>query len=210
QQDPPLISGVETLKVISAIEALPVEDGNKVLEEVIDEAKERKDKPKKQRARLLIWGSIIDSPALLQMIEEAGANIVMDDTCVCSRQFWLHSQDPSIKTTGDLIENLARSYLLENKCPRIYLGSYGDLKKDYKKDLEERFGYLKDYIENWKVNGVIIHSLRCCDVHGYEVPQVKDYLSMLGVPSIYIEPEYDAKSLPPLRTRIEAFLETIS
>lgn len=210
QQDPPLISGVETLKVISAIEALPVEEGNKVLEEVIDEAKERKDKPKKQRARLLIWGSIIDSPALLQMIEEAGANIVMDDTCVCSRQFWLHNQDPSIKTTGDLIENLARSYLLENKCPRIYLGSYGDLKKDYKKDLEERFGYLKDYIENWKVNGVIIHSLRCCDVHGYEVPQVKDYLSMLGVPSIYIEPEYDAKSLPPLRTRIEAFLETIS
>lgn len=210
QQDPPLISGVETLKVVSVVEALPVEEGNKVLEEVIEEAEKREEKPEKRRARLLIWGSIVDSPALLQMIEEAGAHVVMDDTCVCSRQFWVHSKDPSVKTTGDLIENLARSYLLEIRCPRLYLGSYGVLSKDYKKDLEERFGYLKDYVEKWKVNGVVLHSLRCCDVHGYEVPQVKDYLDMLRVPSIYIEPEYDVKSLPPLRTRIEAFLETIS
>ncbi|MBS7640954.1 2-hydroxyacyl-CoA dehydratase [Candidatus Bathyarchaeota archaeon] len=210
REDPPLITGTDTLKIISVIEALPVEEGNRILEEVLEEAEEYGSRPKKRGARLMIWGSIIDSPALLQIIEENGAYVVVDDTCVCSRQFWLHSNNPHVKTTGDLMENLAKRYLIEVKCPRLYIGSYGTLKKDYKRDLEERFGYLKDYISKWKVDGVILHSLRCCDVHGYEVPQVKDYLDMLGIPSIYIEPEYDAKTLPPLKTRIQAFLETLS
>ena len=76
-------------------------------------------------------------------------------------------------------------------------------------DLENRFGYLKDYVREWNVNGVILQSVRYCDTHGYEVPAVRDYLNSLGLPSVYLEHDYSQSSLAPLKTRIQAFLEVL-
>ncbi|MBA7552700.1 hypothetical protein ES705_45270 [subsurface metagenome] len=76
-------------------------------------------------------------------------------------------------------------------------------------DLESRFGYLKNYAKEWNVNGVIIQALRYCDVHGYEVPGLKDYLDNISLPNIYLEHDYSEAALAPLRTRVQAFLEVI-
>ena len=57
-------------------------------------------------------------------------------------------------------------------------------------DLESRFGYLRDYVKGWNVNGVILQSVKYCDVHGYEVPGLKDYLASIGLPSTYLEHDY--------------------
>jgi benzoyl-CoA reductase/2-hydroxyglutaryl-CoA dehydratase subunit BcrC/BadD/HgdB len=51
--------------------------------------------------------------------------------------------------------------------------------------------------------------LRYCDIHGYEVPGLKDYLDHIGLPSIYLEHEYSQAALAQLRTRVQAFLEVI-
>jgi len=64
--------------------------------------------------------------------------------------------------------------------------------------------------EQWHVNGVILQSLRYCDIHGYEVPGLRDYLEHTGLPNTYLEWDYSKAALAPLRTRIEAFLEVIS
>jgi benzoyl-CoA reductase/2-hydroxyglutaryl-CoA dehydratase subunit BcrC/BadD/HgdB len=42
------------------------------------------------------------------------------------------------------------------------------------------------------------------------MPALKDYLGSLGIPSTYIEYDYNIGGLAQLRTRVEAFLETIS
>ena len=39
---------------------------------------------------------------------------------------------------------------------------------------------------------------------------LKDYLDSLDIPSTYIEYDYTEGALAPMRTRIEAFLETIT
>lgn len=82
-------------------------------------------------------------------------------------------------------------------------------KKDYQADLEARFEYLKGYATDWKVNGVILQSIRYCDGHGYEVPVIKDYLDGLGLPSIYLEHDYSKSALAPLRTRVQGLTEII-
>ena len=202
---PPLISGTETLQVMVALMGIPVEEGNELLRQVIAEVKERQEGPQKKPARLLLWGSIIDDISLVQMIEELEANVVMDDTCVGSR-----SHFPSVEITEDPLDGLAYRYLVELKCPRTFREStYGETKKDYMTDLESRFGYLKDYAREWNVNGVILQSVRYCDIHGYEVPGLKDYLDHIGLPNIYIEHDYSKAALAPLRTRVQAFLEII-
>jgi bcr-type benzoyl-CoA reductase subunit C len=203
--DPPLISGTETLQVMMSLMSLPVEEGSELLREVINEVKERKDGRPQKPARLLVWGSIIDDIALIEMIESLDANVVMDDTCVGSRAYF-----PDVKLTNDPLDGLAYHYLVELKCPRTFKESAaGGTKKDYTTDLETRFSYLGDYAKDWKANGAILQSVRYCDGHGYEVPGVKDYLDSIGLPSIYLEHDYSEGALAPLRTRVQAFLEMI-
>jgi len=202
--DPPLISGTETLQVMVALMSIPVTEGNKLLRQIISEVKERKDGPQK-KTRLLIWGSIIDDIALIKMIEGLGANLVMDDTCVGSRAYF-----PDVELTDDPLDGLAYRYLVELKCPRTFREAvFGETKKDYMTDLESRFSYLRDYAKEWDVKGVILQSVRYCDIHGYEVPGVKYYLDNIGLPNIYLEHDYSQAALAPLRTRVQAFLEVI-
>ncbi len=204
--DPPLISGAETLQVTVALASLPVAEGNELLNQVISEVKERQDGPPKQPARLLIWGSMIDNTALIDMIESIGANVVMDDIGMGSRAYF-----PPVELTDDPLDGLAYRYLVALKSPRTFRETVLSEanRKDYMTDLENRFGYLKDYAKEWNVNGVILEVLRYCDSHGYEVPGLRDYLDSIGLPSIYLEHDYSQSALAQLRTRVQAFLEII-
>jgi benzoyl-CoA reductase subunit C len=204
--DPPLISGVETLIVLKAIMSLPVEEGNDLLREVIQEVKTRRNALTKKKARLLVWGSILDDTAFIDMVENLDAHVVIDDTCVGSRAYF-----SDIPVTKDPLDGLAQYYLAGIKCPRtVKEAERGSKKKDYKADLEVRFGYLKDYARDWNINGVILQSLRYCDGHGYEVPGLKDYFEDLGLPSMYLEHDYSEAALAPLRTRVQGLTEIIS
>jgi hypothetical protein len=64
-----------------------------------------------------------------------------------------------------------------------------------------------DYAKDWKVNGVIMQSVKYCDTHGYEVPGMKDYLEGVGLPVLFLEHEYTLVALASLQTRAQAFLE---
>jgi len=205
--DPPLISGTETLQVMVALTSLPLEEGNELLRQVISEVKQRKDSPSKKPARLLVWGSIMDNVALVDMIESIGANVVMDDTAMGSRAYF-----PRVELTDDPLDGLAYRYLVELKSPRTFRETVlsETNRKDYMTDLANRFGYLKDYAKEWNVNGVILQVLRYCDIHGYEVPGLRDYLDNAGLSNIYLEHDYSQAALAQLRTRVQAFLEVIS
>lgn len=198
--DPPLISGSEALQVLLSLMFIPVEEGNALLEEVIEEIKTRKDIPEKKIGRLLVWGSLIDNVALTDLIESSGLNIVVEDTAIGTRPFW-----HDVEVTEDPLNGLAKHYLEEVLCPR----TFRDTGPSYKEDLENRFGYLKDFAKYWKVNGAYLNLIRNCDIHGYEAPAVKDYLESLGLPVLTIEQDYSTAALEPLRTRFQAFKETI-
>jgi len=113
--DPPLISGAETMQVMVSLTGLPIAEGSELLRQVIAEVKERQNGPAQKPARLLLWGSIIDDTALIEMIENAGAHIVVDDTCVGSRA---HFDDVAL--TDDPLDGLAHRYLVDIKCPRTF------------------------------------------------------------------------------------------
>ena len=81
--------------------------------------------------------------------------------------------------------------------------------QDRLENLNTRFGYLREYIEKWQVNGVILLLTRNCDPHGYEVPAMKRFLDDNGLPSIYLEHVYSESGTEALKTRIEAFVEMI-
>jgi benzoyl-CoA reductase/2-hydroxyglutaryl-CoA dehydratase subunit BcrC/BadD/HgdB len=197
--DPPLLSGTETLKVLLSIMAMPVEEGNLLLGDVIQEVKQRPNTQEK-KSRLLIWGSLIDDAVFTELIESSGLNIVIDDTAIGTRPFW-----HDIRETEDPLEGIAEHYLRGVLCPRTFRDSRGD----YDQDSEIKFHYLRELAQSWNVNGVFANIIRNCDIHGYEVPAVKDYMGKLGLPVLVVEQDYSNASLESLRTRFQAFAETI-
>jgi len=202
--DPPLISGTEILQSVKAVLSLPVEEGNQLLSEVIGEVKVRRNGPEKKPARLLTWTSTLDDYDLMDVLE-SGANVVMDDSCGGIRPFRV-----DVEATDDPFDGLARYYLKEVTCARTFKEAVlGETTKDYDKDLEKRFGYLRELVRGWNVNGAIFLLVRYCDPFAFEMPGLRDYFSRLGIPSTYIEYDYTEGSLAPLRTRVEAFLETL-
>jgi benzoyl-CoA reductase subunit C len=202
---PPLISGTEILQVIKAVMSLPVAEGNELLKQVTSEIKKRADGPKKKPARLLIWSSTVDDVDIMQVFEDK-ANVVMDESCGGIRPF-----RNSIKLTADPLDGIADYYMKEITCARTFRqAKLGETTKDFAGDLQSRFGYLKGIVKDWKINGAIMFLVRYCDPFAFEMPAVKDYLERIGVPSTYIEYDYTIGALAQLKTRVEAFLETIS
>jgi benzoyl-CoA reductase subunit C len=203
--DPPLISGAETLEVIISLMSLPVEEGNDLLMEVIDDVRRRTIDSMEKKTRLMIWGSIIDDTPMLALVESLDAHVVMDDTCVGSRAYFADVQE-----TRDPLDGLARHYLTQIKCARTFTeAGFGEIRKNYLDDLSYRFGYLGEYIREYRVDGVILQSLRYCDGCGYDIPGIKDYLKGIGIPGIYIEHNYTESAFAPLRTRIQSFIEML-
>ncbi len=201
---PPLVSGTEILQAIKALMSLPVAEGNDLLMQVISEVKNRKDGPSEKQARLLIWSSTMDDTDIMQIFE-AGANVVMDDSCGGYRPF-----RADVKPTGDLTAGLANYYMKEITCARTFIqAKLGETTKDYARDLKSRFGYLNNIVRDWKINGAILLLVRYCDPFAFEMPALKDYLEEIGIPSTYIEYDYSIGALAPLKTRVEAFLETM-
>jgi len=202
---PPLISGTELAQVIKALMSTPVDEGNELLSQVIGEVKARDKSHEKQLARLLLWGSSLDETEVMRILETK-SNVVLNESCGGIRPF-----RGQVKTDGDPVDNLAHYYLEEITCARTFRqAKIGETHLDYASDLQSRFGYLKGMIRDWKVNGVILLLVRYCDPFAFEMPGLRDYLESIGIPSTYIEYDHTMGSLAPMRTRVEAFLETIS
>ena len=201
KSDPPLITGAETLQVMISLMCIPVREGNHLLQEIIEEVKTRQEQPQKKPGRLLVWGSLVDNTALIDLAEDSGLNVVMDDTAIGTRSFL-----SAVPISDDPLKDLARHYLESIYCPRTYRRT----SISYQESLEERFGYLLEFIEQWRVNGVYLNLIRNCDCHGFEIPAIKDYLEGKGLPVLTVEQDYSTAALESLRTRFQAFSETIA
>jgi bzd-type benzoyl-CoA reductase N subunit len=200
--EPPLIAGSEVLETLRAVMALPVTEANQLLIDIINEVKERKDKPE-GGTRLLVHGPEIDDPALFRLIEELGANVVVDDSCIGTRYFW-----HDVGKTADPLDGIATRYLSKIYCPRTIRGK-GLGWASYEEDLEERFGHIRDMARDFSVAGAILYIMRQCDLHQYDVPELRDYLAKQGLQVLHLESDYTMATIGALRTRIEAFLEMI-
>jgi len=198
---PPAISGAEMTKVLVAAMSLPVNEANELLEEIITEVGNRGDGQEKKASRLMIYGTGNEDAMFIEMVEQSGAQVVVDDLCFGTRPYWY-----DVEITDNPLAGIARSYLEKINCPRTYRQSPGS----HQEDLENRFGYIYQFARDFNVNGIIFYILRYCDTHAFDAPDLKEYLEGKGLPVLQIEEEYPVGSITRLKTRVEAFLEMIA
>lgn len=201
KEDAPRVSGVEMMKVLIASMSLPVHESTELIRSVVDEVKTRPPGSGEKAVRIMLAGDQIDDIAIVRAIEDAGARLVMDDLSTGSKMYW-----GDVDAGGDPVRGITERYLKKLKFPTTFV-SDGDT---YEENLEARFGHMKQYVRDFRVDGVILFIYKYCDPFGFEVPAVKSFLESAGTPVLYIEDEYSTSSMGRLKTRIEAFLEMIA
>jgi benzoyl-CoA reductase subunit C len=200
KEDVPRISGAEMMKVLVAAMSLPVDESTALIKSVTEEVKKRTPVSGNKAARIMLIGDQIDDVAIVNAIEGADASLVMDDLSTGSKMYW-----GDVDATADPVQGITERYLKKLKFPTTFVEG-----NTYAETLEARFGHMRQYIKDFRVNGAILFIYKYCDPYGFEVPAIKSFIESAGTPVLYIEDEYSTSSLGRVKTRIEAFLEMIA
>lgn len=190
RKDPPLISGAEALEIVLSSMLIPKKEHNKLLKQLLKEIENRSDPPK-PGVRLLITGSMMDITDLLNIIETVGGIAVTDDLCTGTRYFW-----NLVRADKDPIKAISKRYLNKIPSPSRY-------------HHQERFNHIKNMIKQYNVEAVINFLLKFCDTHMFDAPLLTEELKNQGIPVLNLEWEHTRSGIAPIKTRIEAFIETI-
>jgi bzd-type benzoyl-CoA reductase N subunit len=185
------ISGSQMQQIVRASTILPKEIFVRLLEELLSEIRDTT-VSNRDRIRVLITGSIMDNPLIIQLVEECGAIPVCDDLCTGTRYFW-----DLIDIDDEPLASLSRYYLSRIPCPRM-------------KEAERRFDHIFNLINDYQIDGVIFYTLKFCDPFLFDIPVLKRKLSERGIPSLILEGDYTPGTLARIKTRIQAFMEMLS
>jgi len=195
--DPVPISGLDALLVnqISFYDD-PIRFTQKV-NELCDELEERVKRGEgvfpKGKTRILIAGSPFAIPnwKLHAIIENSGAVVVGEESCVGSRNY-RELTDEQFSTVEEGIQKIASRYLTID-CACFTPNS-------------ERIDNIKKLKKELNANGVIHYSLQFCTPYMMEAFKIE---KLIDFPYMRIETDYSMEDFGQLKTRIEAFLETL-
>ena len=168
------------------------------LRETLEELKTREpDAKPNYKIKVLLAGSENDDPDFIKLIESCGALVVADRYCYGSLEARNHI---NIEEGDDPLTAVAKHYLLTSQCARFM----------EQREMRHRKKVIADYATDYKADGIIVESNKFCEYWSYErmidtIVLPRDY----GFPVCSIEKEYINTASGQLRTRFQAFVESV-
>lgn len=168
------------------------------LEETLEELKTREPEPKFPfRARVALVGSEIDDPDFTKLIESCGAMVVADRYCFGS---FPSREQIEILPGESAFDAICRHYLQWNQCARFMDGD----------KIDQRHNEVRKLVENFRADGVIYENMKFCEFWSYEKVLANHiFTNELHIPCCTIEKEYALGAVGQLRTRFQAFIESL-
>lgn len=194
----PRITGYEFHIICMATYVCPKDLLLEKLEETLEEIKNREPDAKPQyRARVVVAGSEIDDVDMIKLVEESGALVVADRFCYGS----LPGREViELNDTEDVLTQICRHYMMHCMCPR-----HMDTPK-----MNRRKEYINELAKEYQADGIIFEQMKFCDPWAYErMVGTYDLREKYGYPVLSIDRPYAVGSSGQLRTRVQAFVESI-
>lgn len=172
------------------------------LEETLEEIKTRvpdspKDFKKKYRARVVMVGSEVDDVDMIKLVEDSGALVVADRFCFGSLP---GRQEIVLNDEEDVLTQICRQYLMACMCPRHM-------------NLEKVLGRKKNVSEiakEYHADGIIYEQMKFCDPWAYErMTGTFALREEYHYPVLSIDRPYSVGSSGQIRTRVQAFVESM-
>ena len=188
--DPP-ITGAEFHRVVMASLTSPKDLILPYIQELHTEIAGRQGQ-KNYRARLLLVGSHLHDPEFIRIIESQGGLVVADRFCTGSI--------PGLKFIepgDDPIMALAEYTFKKTMCPRMM------------ENFDLRLQTIIETVREYRVDGVVIEIIKFCDLWGVDSMPLVSALRKEGIPVLKLEREYRMGGEGQLRTRVQAFIESM-
>ena len=166
-----------------------------ILESAFEELQAQASIVKADTPRLLLIGPNIGygDYKILELVTEAGGNIVIEEIYEGMRYYW-----STIDTTGDPIDALARGYLRERIPPAFMRYS-----------TKPRFDFALKLIRDFSVSGVIWYELLGCETYDAESYYFSQKMEEQKMPMLILESDYGMAGVGQMKIRIEAFIEMV-
>ena len=168
------------------------------LRETLEEIKTREpDAADKYRARVVFVGSEVDDVDVIRLVEESGAYVCADRFCYGS----LPGRDEILLNDNeDVVKQVCRQVQGRAQCPR-----YWDMAK-----MTGRRDYVADLAKEYGADGIIYEQMKFCDPWAYERMIGTIVLrDEHGYPVLAVDRPYSIGSSGQMRTRVQAFVESI-
>lgn len=194
----PVITGAEFHKIVLATYVCPHDLLMDKLRETLEELKTRKpDKKSKFRARVVIVGGEIDDPDMIDLVEESGAYVAADRFCYGSIP---GRQEIPLNDTEDVLTQIVRFNIAQTACPRYVTPNKIRFRQEQAAKL----------VEEYHADGIIYEQMKFCTYWSYERTLQSHVLTEeYQIPTLSIDRPYQAKSSGQLRTRVQAFVESL-
>jgi benzoyl-CoA reductase/2-hydroxyglutaryl-CoA dehydratase subunit BcrC/BadD/HgdB len=197
---PSPISGLDALIVMQISFYDDVKRFTAKVNELCDELEERvrngvgvapKDAP-----RLMVSGCPMAIPnwKLHSIVEQAGASIVVEESCVGTRYF-----SDLVEPKGDSVNDLLLA--LVDKYSKIPCACFTPN--------DPRLKSVNELAKQFNVDGVVYYTLQFCHSYNVEAVKVGKALKTVGLPMLKIETDYGMGDAGQVKTRVEAFLEML-
>ena len=194
----PTITGYEYSVITMATYAAPKAMLIGKLEQTLEELKTREpDARIPYRVRVALVGSEIDDPDFIKLVEDTGAFVCVDRYCYGS----FPGRDPILLTDGeDALTQICRQYMVRGQCPR-----YMNTAK-----LLERRSYVDELAKEYAADGILYEQVKFCDPWAYDRMLGSHIMrNEYGYPVLSIDRPYTVSGVGQLRTRIQAFIESV-
>ncbi len=168
------------------------------LKETLTEIKKRKPDSKPwYRARVALVGSEVDDLGFTKLIEDSGAFIVADRFCFGSTP---GREEIILNDEEDALMQVCRHYLDVSECPRFMSNEKISQRRETADRLAREYG----------AEGIIFEQIKFCDFWAFERALASHVQEVeYGHPVLSIDRPYNARSSGQLRTRMQAFVESL-
>lgn len=194
----PTITGYEFAVICLASYCCPKDLLLPMLRETAKELKTREpDEKPAYRVKVMLAGSEVDDPDFVKLIEQAGARVVADRYCFGA---FPGREEIVLKDAEDVLTQICRHTVMHCQCPR-----YMD---------KARIAFRKDYLDTlakeYRADGIIVQQMSFCNFWPYERAAMSHILTEeYGWPVLSVDRPYVVGASGQMRTRIQAFVESI-
>ncbi|SDE55673.1 2-hydroxyacyl-CoA dehydratase subunit D [Sporomusa acidovorans] len=190
----PPLSGADTRAVMLAATAMPRKRYNELLTELLHELTEKApEQSQKKQKRLLYIGIHDDDIKFMEALESQGATIVADYNSIGYK-----AAEGEISTSSDPLQAIIDFYFYTRAVTQRQFGT-----------LDKRLESMTEIVKAFQIDGVITARLTECDQMAFVQFILPNFFKEQNIPILNLEVEYILDSVGQLKTRVQAFLETM-
>jgi benzoyl-CoA reductase/2-hydroxyglutaryl-CoA dehydratase subunit BcrC/BadD/HgdB len=186
------VAGSEMLAVSVASTQMPNKEFLDMGKGFLSGREEQAPPKESARARLIVCGGELDDPAYLEVLEGQGAQIVGEFICFGARSYM-----EQVELKGDPLEDIARRQFYHVPCCCMGEG------------FTDRFNALKNMMKEYEADGLVFQRMKFCQLWGADNHNMIEFCRREGIPMLTLEREHGVISTGQIKTRIQAFLESI-